>query len=114
MKKLIKRSLELFQDNTELKHQHFNRIKDIIQNKDNDVSHLTSIRLLIEGFDEKFGVSNLSNSLRQFQLDFIKTLNINKLNTNYGSSKKSDSYSKGNGFGGMGCFDKHLRGSRRV
>ena len=50
-----------------LKHQQYNRIKDIIENKKNDLTHLEVINNLIENFIKNYGVCCLSKSLNKLK-----------------------------------------------
>ncbi len=57
-----------------LKHQHFNRIKEIIEHEDNDFQHIVSIGNLIRNFERQFGKGRLSYKLNQYKLLFLQSL----------------------------------------
>lgn len=50
-----------------LEHQHFNRIKSIIENEENDISHLHSICRLINTFRNNFGLTKLYFTLLKME-----------------------------------------------
>jgi hypothetical protein len=46
-----------------LEHQHYNRIKVIIENPANNVKHLEAIRNLLTNYQSMFGTTKLYNQL---------------------------------------------------
>ena len=50
----------------------FNRIKNIIENEDNNHTHLKPIRNMIDTYREKYGVTGLYNKLIELQTELIK------------------------------------------
>ncbi len=46
-----------------LKHNQFNRIRDIIYNEDNELKHMMPISRMVQKFENDFGDCNLSKSL---------------------------------------------------
>jgi len=57
----------------ELRHEHFNRIREIILNPKNNELNISSIGNLIRNFILMFGISPLSNNLELLKLELIKT-----------------------------------------
>ena len=52
---------------TKLMHEHYNRIKTIIQNPNNTTKDLKAIEEILENFEKINGVGNLSKKLRSYQ-----------------------------------------------
>jgi len=54
-----------------LKHKHYNRIRSIIINPDNNLLHLYSIKNLIKNFEKLFGNNRLSQSLNELHKHYF-------------------------------------------
>lgn len=46
-----------------IEHIHFNRITQIIENKDNTVKHLKAIRTILKTYQDRFGTTTLYTRL---------------------------------------------------
>ena len=57
-----------------LEHQHYNRIKVIIENPANNYKHLTGIRNLLINYQSMFGTTKLYNKLLLRQTKLILAL----------------------------------------
>lgn len=57
-----------------LEHQHYNRIRQIIEHPDNNAKHLQPITNILETYRNMFGVSKLYLKLLKKQTNLYKTI----------------------------------------
>lgn len=48
-----------------MKYQYYNRIKEILENKENNLLHLEALEIMVSMYLEMFGKSGLSENLKE-------------------------------------------------